>query len=167
MLRHMGRQIGEGDALELPHAHRALQFFVRRQAERGADRSGRRHIIECQQLDRRALAHLRAGRQRAGDVGGERSGFRLVDDAGAAGASALDQPLARELLQRAADGDARDAVEAGEVVLGRQARAVREAVAEDAVAQDQIDPPRFRFAQLLGHNAPPALREIRVDAPRD
>ena len=46
-------------------------------------------------------------------------------------------------------------MKAREIVLGRQSGPVRETVAENAITQDQIDPPRFRFAQLLRHDASP------------
>ncbi len=55
----------------------------------------------------------------------------------------LDQPLALQLGQRPAHGDARYAMLGGERLLARQRAVVAEAAAGDPVAQQQINLPRL------------------------
>ena len=69
----------------------------------------------------------------------------------AAAAPPFDQAFARQLGQGAAHGDARDAMIAREVILSGKTRARRDGVAENAVAQHQVDLPRLGLAQSFCH----------------
>ncbi len=153
-LGHVRGEIGERQAIDRAHAHRALQQLVGRGGERLRHRAFRRHIVEREQLDRRAPAHVGNVGEHAGDIGGDRRRRRTIDDAGAGAAPPLDQPLARQFPERAAHGDARDAVMVRELVLGGQLGAEADRAAQDAVAQDQIDLLCLRFAEPVAHPAP-------------
>ena len=150
-LGHVRGEIGERHAVDRAHAHRALQQLVGPDAERLRHRAFRRHVIERQQLDRRAPPHFGEIGEHAGDVGGHRRRRRAVDHPRAGAAPPLDQPFARQFAERAPHGDARNAVEFRQFVLGGQLGAEAGGAAEDAVAQDEIDLLCLRLAEPVAH----------------
>ena len=148
-------EIGKRHAVDGTHTHRALQQLVRPDAERLRNGAFRRHIVERQELDRRAAAHFGEIGQNAGYVGGHRRRRRPVDHARAGAAAALDQSLAREFAERAPHRDAGNTVEFRQFVLGRQLGAEGGGAAEDAVAQDQINLLCLRLAEPIAHATSP------------
>ena len=133
---NVGRQIRERHAVDGTHAHGALQHLICPDTKRLRHRTVRRHIVERQQLDRRAPPHLGEIGENASDVRGNGCWRRPIDDARSGTAAPLDQPFARQLTERAPHGNARHGVIFGQLVLGGQLGAEAEGAAEDAVAQD-------------------------------
>ncbi len=157
-LGNMRRQIGERHAVDRAHADRTLQQLIRTDAERLRHRTGRRHIIEGEKLDRRAPPHVGEIGEHAGDIRGHRRRRRPVDHARAGAAAPLDEPLARQFAERAPHRDPRHAVIFGQFVLGRQLDAEAEGAAENAVAQDEINLFRLCFAEPVAQVPLPTRR---------
>ena len=107
------------------------------------DRERRLAIGEFDQPHAGLAAHGGQMGEHVGHVGDDRLGAEIAEHESAGAAAAADEPLALEFGERAAHGDARDAVLGGQRLLARQRAAVAQPAAGDAVAQQQIELSRF------------------------
>lgn len=124
------------------------------------------------QLDHAYLCAAPEGDQgfdRLIDMPFDRRGGRAEGDAGADAPPPLDQPMLRQFVQRTPRGDARDAVDLAQLLLGWHRRAEAARAGEDLVAQPQKDlvVERDRIACDALHPIvcrPAAFRHAAIDA---
>src|SRR5579872_4576118 len=129
--------------------------------ERPRYRAGRRHVIESEELDRGAAAHIGEVGQHPGNVGDDWCRAGPVDHARAGAAPPFNKPLARELAKGAPHGDPRYAIAFRKLILGRKLDAEGERAAENAVAKHHVDLLRLCLAEPIAQASlpPPAPRQ--------